>query len=79
VLRPGGRLVVVDLAPHRLEALREQHAHRRLGFADVEIDEWFAAAGLLAEPPVRLRGEPLTVVIWPARRLGAALSPREVA
>ena len=37
VLRPGGRLVVVDFAPHRLEFLREQHAHRRLGFADDEM------------------------------------------
>src|SRR5579859_6813072 len=33
VLRPGGRLLVVDFAPHDLEFLREQHAHRRLGFA----------------------------------------------
>jgi ArsR family transcriptional regulator len=70
VLRPGGRLVVVDLAPHRLEVLREQHAHRRLGFADFEIEEWFTAAGLAGEPPVRIEGDPLTVVIWPARRRG---------
>ena len=71
VLRPGGRLVVVDFAPHRLEFLREQHAHRRLGFADAEIKEWFAAAGLDFEPPLRIEGDPLTVVIWPARRRGA--------
>ncbi|MGE0724688.1 MAG: ArsR/SmtB family transcription factor, partial [Alphaproteobacteria bacterium] len=31
VLRPGGRLVVVDFAPHELEQLRADHAHRRLG------------------------------------------------
>ena len=48
-----------------------EHAHRRLGFADVEIQEWFAAAGLDLEAPVRLPGDPLTVVIWPARRRGA--------
>ena len=33
VLRPGGRLLVVDFAPHELEFLRDEHAHRRLGFA----------------------------------------------
>ena len=33
VLRPGGRLLVVDFAPHEQEFLREQFAHRRLGFA----------------------------------------------
>ena len=33
VLRPGGRLLIVDFAPHELEFLRERHAHRRLGFA----------------------------------------------
>ena len=37
VLRPGGRLVVVDFAPHELEFLRDEHAHRRLGFADAEV------------------------------------------
>ena len=33
VLKPGGRLMIVDFAPHELEYLREQHAHRRLGIA----------------------------------------------
>jgi len=71
VLRPGGRLVVVDFAPHQLEFLREQYAHRRLGFADPEMQAWFASAGLVFEPPIRHEGAPLTVVIWPARRAGA--------
>ena len=47
VVRPGGRLVVVEFAPHAHEFLREQHAHRRLGFAAEErrisVDEWEAA------------------------------------
>lgn len=70
VLAPGGRLIVVDFAPHRLEFLRDQRAHRRLGFADVEMLGWFADLGLAAEPPVRLPGQPLTVVLWSARRKG---------
>src|SRR5436309_1251312 len=37
VLRPGGRLLVVDFAPHAEESLRESHAHRRLGFGHDEI------------------------------------------
>ena len=70
VLAPGGRLAVVDFAPHQLEFLRREHAHRRLGFADAEIKEWFTAAGLESLPPIRLEGDPLTVVIWSGRRSG---------
>src|SRR6202008_450619 len=40
VLRPGGRLLVVDFAPHGLEFLREEHAHRRLGFTPGQGTQW---------------------------------------
>ncbi len=46
VLRPGGRLLVVDFAPHDLEFLREEHAHRRLGFAAETVTQWLEAVGL---------------------------------
>jgi ubiquinone/menaquinone biosynthesis C-methylase UbiE len=46
VLRPSGRLLVVDFAPHDLEFLREDHAHRRLGFAPEVVTQWLEAAGL---------------------------------
>jgi ubiquinone/menaquinone biosynthesis C-methylase UbiE/DNA-binding transcriptional ArsR family regulator len=46
VLRPGGRLLVVDFAPHDLEFLREDHAHRRLGFTSETMAQWLEAAGL---------------------------------
>jgi len=46
VLRPGGRLLIVDFAPHDLEFLREQYAHRRLGFAGEAMTQWLEAAGL---------------------------------
>jgi ubiquinone/menaquinone biosynthesis C-methylase UbiE/DNA-binding transcriptional ArsR family regulator len=72
VLRSGGLLVIVDFAPHGLEFLRDEQAHRRLGFADPEVAEWCRAAGLQPTPPRHLPGEPLTVVIWTAFRPGAA-------
>ena len=46
VLCPAGRLLVVDFAPHDLEFLREEHAHRRLGFTAETVTQWLEAAGL---------------------------------
>src|SRR3954447_5055248 len=79
VLRPTGILVLVDFAPHSLEFLRDEHAHRRLGFSDAEVAEWCRATGLDPSSPRYLPGNPLTVVIWTAvgpaahLRLGAGL------
>ncbi len=47
VLRPTGRLIIVDFARHHLELLRTEFAHRRLGFTDEEISAWCRAAGLV--------------------------------
>jgi len=71
ITAPGGKLIIVDFAPHKLEFLREQHAHRRLGFSDAEIRRWLgegAFADLRVEtlPPAREGG--LTVKIWTAER-----------
>jgi ubiquinone/menaquinone biosynthesis C-methylase UbiE len=68
VLRPGGILMLVDFAPHALEFLRTEHAHRRLGFADAEVAAWCRTAGLDPAPPRHLPGNPLTVAIWTAHR-----------
>ncbi|MGZ6015616.1 MAG: ArsR/SmtB family transcription factor, partial [Phenylobacterium sp.] len=46
IVAPGGKLIIADFAPHRLEFLREQHQHRRLGFAEPEMARWLAEAGL---------------------------------
>ena len=82
LVAPGGRLLVVDFAPHGLEQLRDQHQHRRLGFADEEIVPSLAAAGLRPQAPAVLppaSPDGLTVKIWSAVRPGtpaAAPAPR---
>ena len=68
VLRPGGRVLVIDFAPHEMEALRDEHNHRRLGFSDSEVDAWFAAAGMVSVASRYFPGDPLTVVLWLAER-----------
>jgi ubiquinone/menaquinone biosynthesis C-methylase UbiE/DNA-binding transcriptional ArsR family regulator len=68
VMTAGARLIAVDFAAHGLASLREEHAHRWLGFDDEEIAGWLGAAALQAEPPLTLPGDPLTVKIWQARR-----------
>lgn len=67
LLKAGGRLLIVDFAPHGLEFLREDHAHRRLGFSDAEIREWCEAAGVAGLRTTTLapqKSGALTVKIW---------------
>ena len=68
VLNPVGRLLIVDFAPHELEFLRTEHAHRRLGFSDREVNTWFSAAGLKSLAVQTLApiasSETLTVKLW---------------
>lgn len=68
VCRPGGRVVIVDLAAHQREELRERHAHARLGFTDEQIAGWLTAAGLKPAVPLALPGHQLTTKIWLAER-----------
>jgi ArsR family transcriptional regulator len=64
VLRPGGKLLVIDFAPHSLEELRKKYHHRRLGFSDGEFAHWFQRNGLQFKSPVHLPGGQLTVALW---------------
>jgi SAM-dependent methyltransferase len=75
VLRPGGRLLVVDFTSHGLDSLREEHAHRWLGFADEEVRSWCETVGLEPHDPILLPGDPLTVGIWYADRPAEAPAP----
>ncbi|KAB1075261.1 ArsR/SmtB family transcription factor [Methylobacterium planeticum] len=87
LVAPGGRLLVVDFAPHELEFLRETQAHRRLGFAADQISGWLADAGLGAVEtrdlaPMAQAEHQLTVTLWLAaerREIIEAESERAVA
>lgn len=82
LLAPAGRLLIVDFAPHGLEHLRENHAHRRLGFSDREVTTWAEAAGLSLVatrdlPPGDGAGAKLTVKLWLLEKPNdAARAPR---
>lgn len=72
LLRPSGRLLIVDFAHHDLEIMREQYQHRRLGMLDEDMFAWLDAAGMtlssaLSLPPRTENG--LTVRIWLATKL----------
>src|SRR3954469_9198291 len=68
VMAPGGRLLIADFASHKEEFLREEFAHRRLGFSDREVESWFASAGLSSAGSETIaptgEGEKLTVKLW---------------
>ncbi len=82
VLKPGGAFVVVDFAPHAMEELRDQHAHRRLGFRTEEVGRWVADHGLQTIDVRTLPGNSLDVTIWKTRRpadvqsIGTPIRPR---
>jgi ubiquinone/menaquinone biosynthesis C-methylase UbiE len=55
-LKPGGRLVVVDMLPHDRESYRQQMGHAWLGFSESHMTRWLTDAGfesirIVALPP----------------------------
>lgn len=77
VLAPGGRLLIVDFAPHDLEFLREEHAHDRLGFEPAQVENWMKDAGLAPRlqkdlsPVSSAAPQPLTVSVWMGQQPGS--------
>jgi len=71
-LSPGGRLLVVDFAPHTRDELRTEQAHIRLGFSHEQMTGWMNDAGLDVVETRDLKpsgqkttnAELLTVTLW---------------
>lgn len=77
VMVPGGRLLVVDFAPHDHDFLVREQAHRRLGLSDGEMTQWASACGLTImarESVPELTGDGLTVCLWLMRAVQEAQS-----
>lgn len=74
IVEPGGKLLIVDFAPHDLEFLRDDHAHRRLGLETRQVEKWIVDAGLSPtrhlelEPAGEGAAEKLTVSLWLAEK-----------
>ena len=68
LLTRGGEILIVDFAPHALEFLRTDHAHRRLGLSSEQMKGWAEAAGLqvhsMREFPSKTGDGGLTVCLW---------------
>ena len=69
VLKPGGRLLILEFAPHSLEHLRTDHAHRHLGVNEADLVRWGEKAGLAVKSSKMFRApddKGVSVMVWAA-------------
>ncbi len=58
VVRPGGRLLIVDMLPHEHEEYRQLMGHVWLGFAESQVEEWLQSTGFRNAIIRRLTADP---------------------
>jgi ArsR family transcriptional regulator len=80
-LRPGGRLLVIDMLHHDRREYQQQMGHVWLGFEPDQMTDWLAAAGFDAVRVQPLPGEPQAkgpaLFAATARRNQTANNPRK--
>jgi SAM-dependent methyltransferase len=86
IVKPGGRVLVLDLRPHEETWVRERLGDRWLGFDDRVLRSLFEDVGLTAikmTVGARKKGDPFTVIVAsgvkPVTRRAAGRSARRVA
>jgi ArsR family transcriptional regulator len=77
VLQPGGRLLIVDMAPHEHEEYRQQMGHVWLGFSDEHMRRPLDQAGFAGAHLARLA--PATEAKGPTLFTATARKPADVA
>jgi ArsR family transcriptional regulator len=77
VLRPGGALIVVDLAAHDRADVASRLAHRWQGFSDAAMRDLLVGAGFSPASQNTIAG-PLIVRLWSARLPLTAQQPAAV-
>lgn len=72
ILRTSGLLVILDLARHEQEWVREEWADQWLGFDEGELREWLQQAGLTVVQSERLAGSTpeLAVLVVVGKKVG---------
>jgi ubiquinone/menaquinone biosynthesis C-methylase UbiE len=65
VLRPGGTVIVIELAAHDRRDVTTRLAHRWPGFTEPQVHDLLRNAAMAAGPPTPVPG-PLTILLWTA-------------